>query len=90
MDIKSNYHHMMAQQPLELIHKTQMAKDFQMEQVVKQRRWVQQTTAEPHKSMKKSFDDVHKGAGTYDAAGKVQRGPQPVEGAMSKSVDIQA
>tara|TARA_B110000495_G_C22956518_1_gene560450 strand:- start:562 stop:825 length:264 start_codon:yes stop_codon:yes gene_type:complete len=87
MDIKSNYQHMMAQQPLELIHKTQMAKDFQMEQVVKQRRWVEQTTAEPHKAMRKSYEGHN---GTYDAAGKVQRGPQPVEGAMSKSVDVQA
>ena len=26
----------------------------------------------------------------YDAAGKIKRGPEPVEGPMSKSIDIEA
>lgn len=88
MDVNSPaYQYLMAQQPLELVHKTQMAKEFYMDQAIKQRRWVEQTTAEPHKAMRKSYEGHD---GTYNSAGKIQRAPTQVEGDISKSVDIQA
>jgi hypothetical protein len=88
MDVGSGaYQYLMAQQPLELIHKTQIAKDFHMEQADKQKRWVEQTVSEPSKALRMSYEGH---AGTYDAAGKIKRGPEPVEGPMSKSIDIEA
>jgi len=87
MDVNKNYEYLMAQLPLELIHKTQAAKDFQMAQVVKQRAWVAQTVVEPSKTLRQSFEGSH---GTYDAGGKIKRAPEPVEGSMTKSLDVQA
>ena len=88
MDVNGpGFSHNYATQPLELIVKTQTAKDFHMEQADKQRRWVEQTVSEPNKALRMSYEGH---AGTYDAAGKIKRGPEPVEGPMSKSIDIEA
>jgi hypothetical protein len=86
MDIKGPaYSNNYASQPLELIVKTQQAKDIQMDLAVKQRNWVQQTVTS-HKAMKQSYD----AAETYNSSGKIKRQPEPVEGAMTKKVDVKA
>tara|TARA_R100000541_G_scaffold1705_5_gene6566 strand:+ start:1747 stop:2010 length:264 start_codon:yes stop_codon:yes gene_type:complete len=87
MDIKGpGYSHHYATQPLELIVKTQAAKEIQMDLAVKQRNWVEKTV-ENHREMKQSYDAA---AETYNSSGKIKSEPQPVEGSTRKSVDIQA
>ena len=87
MDIKGpGYSNNYASQPVELIVKTQRAKDIQMDLAVKQRNWVEHTVSN-HREMKQSYDAM---AETYNSSGKVKRQPEPVEGSMTKSVDIKA
>jgi len=89
MDVKGPaFSHNYASQPLELIVKTQQAKDFHMDQVDKQRRFVEQTVSDPYKMLRQSYEGSH---GTYDAGGKKVSKPVFESNADNvKSVDIKA
>ena len=77
-----------AQQPLELIIKTQLATQ-QQQQVVEQIRRRTSTIQESQKAIGNSYEDH---AGTYGADGRKMHIPQveAVEGKPPKSVDIKA
>ena len=80
MDVNSpEYRHMMAQIPLELIHKTQAAKEIQMNVVEK----IRERTEQSIKASAQSYEGHN---GTYGADGRKTHIPQ-VE---AKRVDIQA
>ncbi len=84
MDVNSKeYRHMMAQIPLELIHKTQAAKEIQMNVVEKIRERTEQSIRAPQKALAQSYEGHN---GTYGADGRKTHIPQ-VE---AKRVDIQA
>jgi hypothetical protein len=84
MDVNSpEYRHMMAQIPLELIHKTQAAKEIQMNVVEKIRERTEQSIRAPQKALAQSYEGHN---GTYGADGRKTHIPQ-VE---AKRVDIQA
>ena len=77
-----------AQQPLELIIKTQLATQ-QQQQVVEQIRRRTSIIQESHKALGNSYEGH---AGTYGSDGKKMHIPQveAVQGKPPKSVDIQA
>lgn len=86
MDIKGPaYSHNYASQPLELIVKTQAAKELQMNIVEQTRRRTELTVRQPQKALGNSYEGH---AGTYSADGKKMHTPQ-VEGVKPKSIDIQ-
>ena len=78
----------MAQQPLELIIKTQLAKQ-QQQQVVEQIRHRTSIVQESQKALGNSYEGH---AGTYGADGRKTHIPQveAVQGKPPKSIDIQA
>ncbi len=78
----------MAQQPLELIIKTQLAKQHQ-QQIVEQIRRRTSIIQESQKTLGNSYEGH---AGTYGADGRKMHIPQveAVEGKPPKSVDIKA
>ena len=85
------FSHHYATQPLELIVKTQAAKDMQMQVVENIRNRTQQSVRAPHKALGNSYDGH---AGTYGADGKKMHIPH-VEATdtarkVKKSVDIMA
>ena len=86
MDIKGPaYSHNYASQPMELIVKTQAAKELQMNIVEQTRRRTELTVRQPQKALANSYEGH---AGTYGADGKKMHIPQ-VEGVKPKSIDIQ-
>lgn len=87
MEIKGSmaYEYMMAQQPLELIHKTQMAKEFHLAEAEKVKAHLQKTVIEPQQALKASMQGSH---GTYGSDGKKVSAPQNAQDI--KSIDIYA
>jgi len=84
MNVNSpEYRHMMAQIPLELIHKTQAAKEIQMNVVENIRNRTAQMVKAPQEALAQSYDGH---SGTYGPDGRKTHIPQ-VE---AKGVDIQA
>ena len=84
MNVNSpEYRHMMAQIPLELIHKTQAAKEIQMNVVENIHNRTAQMVKAPQEALAQSYDGH---SGTYGPDGRKTHIPQ-VE---AKGVDIQA
>ena len=81
----SKYEYMMAQQPLELIHKTQMAREFHLQEAEKAKAHLEKTVIEPQKALRASMQGHH---GTYGADGKKVSVPQNAQDI--KSIDIYA
>ena len=79
----------MAQQPLELIIKTQLAKQHQQQIVEQIRRRTHAVVSESYKALGNSYEGH---SGTYGADGRKMHMPQveAVQGKPPKSVDIQA
>jgi hypothetical protein len=74
MNVNSpEYRHMMAQIPLELIHKTQAAKEIQMNVVENIRNRTAQMVKAPQEALAQSYDGH---AGTYGSNGKKTHIPQ--------------